>query len=213
MTLTTRERRAKGATPLLTAKQLRVLRYFRDYRRQHGVSPTLEEAADHLEVSKITVYEHLNQLVHKGAVRRDRAKARAVEILYDPDGDAAPPAVRVLGTIAAGRPIEAVEEGEEFAFSDLIPDAESHYLLRVRGQSMIDDHIADGDLVVVEHRSTARDGEIVVAIVGEEEATLKRFYRDGDRIRLQPANESMAPIYPEHVEIRGVVRGVVRTFR
>ncbi len=203
---------------MLTEKQLRVLRYFRDYRLENGISPTLEEAAAALGVSKITVYEHLKQLAKKGAVHRDRAKARAVAILYDPDADTATPSWRaasvpILGTIAAGRPIEAIEDAEEFSLTDLIPDGGGHYLLRVQGKSMIDDHIDDGDLVVVEHRQTARNGEIVVAIVDGEEATLKRFHREGRRVRLQPANAEMDPIYPESLEIRGVVEGVIRRFR
>jgi repressor LexA len=203
---------------MLTKKQLRVLRYFRDYRKECGISPTLEEAAAHLGVSKITVYEHLNQLVKKGAIHRDRAKARAVAVLYDPDAEAPSgswdaPTVPVLGTIAAGRPIEAVEDPEEFCINDLIPRREGYYLLRVRGKSMIDDHIDDGDLVVVERRQTAENGEIVVAILEGEEATLKRFFAENGRIRLQPAHPSMEPIYPTEVEIRGVVRGVVRRFK
>jgi len=206
-----------GTEPMmLTQKQLRVLRLFRDFRREHGVSPTLEEAADHLGVSKITVYEHLKQLAKKGAVHRDRAKARAVAILYDPDAEAeASPeepaaTLPILGTIAAGRPIEAIEHPEEFAITDLIPQRDGFYLLRVSGKSMIDDHIDDGDLVIVEHGQTANNGEIVVAIVDGEEATLKRFYRERGRVRLQPANATMEPIFPNEVEIRGVVRGVVR---
>lgn len=205
--------------PTLTQKQLGVLRYFRDFRREHGISPTLEEAAEHFGVSKITVYEHLNQLVKKGAVHRDKAKARAVSILYDPDAEPAPvfeesPRVPVLGTIAAGRPIEAIEDGSEtFGITDLIPSQDGFYLLRVQGKSMIEDHIDDGDLVVVEHRETAHNGEIVVAIVDDEEATLKRFYRENGRVRLQPAHPSMEPIYPTKIEVRGVVRGVVRRFR
>ena len=209
----------RADAPMLTEKQLGVLRYFRDYRLENGISPTLEEAAEHFGVSKITVYEHLNQLVKKGAVRRDKAKARAVAILYDPDaavendaGDEGP-SVPILGTIAAGRPIEAIEDPEQFSFADLVPDSQGYYLLRVRGKSMIEDHIDEGDLVVVEHAKSARNGEIVVAIVDDEEATLKRFYREEGRVRLQPANETMNPIYPEHVEVRGIVRGVVRTFR
>jgi len=201
---------------MLTQKQLSVLRYFRDYRQEKGLSPTLEEAAEHLGVSKVTVYEHLNQLIKKGAVRRDKAKARAVAILYDPDAEdaaAESPSVPILGTIAAGRPIEVIEDPEQFRFSDLIPDSEGYYLLRVRGKSMIEDHIEDGDLVVVEHGKTAQNGEIVVAIVDGEEATLKRFYSEKNRVRLQPANSTMEPIFPSDVEIRGVVRGVVRSFR
>ncbi len=207
----------------LTQKQIRVLRFFRDYRREAGIAPTLEEAARELGVSKITIYEHLNQLVKKGAVRRDKARARAVSILFDPDQETeagglgaggSGATLRLAGTIAAGQPIEAVEDQEEIRVDELIPHGDGYYLLRVRGNSMVEDHIDDGDLVVVERRKTARNGEIVVAILEDEEATLKRFYRDKNgNIRLQPANSSMSPIYPDQIEIRGVVRGVVRTFR
>lgn len=203
----------------LTEKQLGVLRFFRDFRHDRGISPTLEEAAAELGVSKITVYEHLNQLLKKGAISRDKAKARSVSILYDPDtesgsGPGSARGLPLLGTIAAGRPIEAIEDREEMLLTDLVPTGEDHYLLRVRGKSMVEDHIDDGDLVVVERRSVARNGEIVVAIVDDDEATLKRFYReDGGRVRLQPANSSLSPIFPDRVVIRGVVRGVIRRFR
>ena len=205
---------------MLTEKQIRVLRYFRDYRREKGISPTLEEAAQALGVSKITIHEHLNQLSRKGAVHRDRAKARAVAILHDPDGDGdmsfegKVPTVPLIGVIAAGRPIEALEDREDLQLTELVPTGERIYLLRVRGKSMIEDHIDDGDLVVVERRETANDGDIVVAILDDEEATLKRFYRERNgMIRLQPANSSMEPIYVSRVQVRGVVRGVVRRFR
>ena len=205
---------------MLTEKQIRVLRYFRDYRQEHGIAPTLDEAAQALGVSKITVHEHLNQLSLKGAIHRDRAKARAVAILHDPDadrasaGDAAVPTLPLVGTIAAGRPIEALEDREDVPLTDLVPTGDRMYLLRVRGKSMIDDHIDDGDLVVVERRETARDGEIVVAILEDEEATLKRFYREPNGlVRLQPANVEMQPVVTDRVQIRGVVRGVIRRFR
>ncbi|MFY9342508.1 MAG: transcriptional repressor LexA [Planctomycetota bacterium] len=205
---------------MLTEKQIRVLRYFRDYRRDHGIAPTLEEAAQALGVSKITIHEHLNQLCRKGAIHRDKAKARAVAILLDPDADEnaesvpAVPSLPLVGSIAAGRPIEALEEREEVKLTDLVPTGDRVYLLRVRGKSMIEDHIDDGDLVVVEKRETANDGEIVVAILDDEEATLKRFYRERNgMIRLQPANSDMAPIFTSRVQLRGVVRGVVRRFR
>jgi repressor LexA len=204
----------------LTQKQIAVLRYFRDYRRENSISPTLEEAAAALGVSKITIHEHLNQLAQKGAIHRDRAKARAVSILHDPDAESeealrgAVPTLPLVGRIAAGRPIEALEDREELALTDLVPTGDRIYLLRVRGKSMIEDHIDDGDLVVVERRETARDGEIVVAILEDEEATLKRFYREPNgMIRLQPANAEMAPVYVNRVEVRGVVRGVIRKFR
>jgi repressor LexA len=205
---------------MLTEKQIRVLRYFRDYRREKGIAPTLDEAAQALGVSKITIHEHLNQLTRKGAIHRDRAKARAVAILHDPDAseepprEAAMPTLPLVGLIAAGRPIEALEDRQEVALTELVPTGDRIYLLRVRGKSMIEDHIDDGDLVVVEKRETAHDGDIVVAILEDEEATLKRFYREPNgMIRLQPANSSMEPIYTSRVQVRGVVRGVIRRFR
>ena len=147
-------------------------------------------------------------------------------VLFDPDArpatrssaksssNASPvPTLPVLGSIAAGRPIEAIEDREEIELTSLIPCDDAHYLLRVKGKSMIDDHIDHGDLVIVERRETAKNGEIVVAIVNDDEATLKRFFRDGSRIRLQPANTEMEPIYPDNCEIRGIVKGVVRRFR
>ncbi|MBL9079250.1 MAG: transcriptional repressor LexA [Planctomycetes bacterium] len=204
---------------MLTEKQIRVLRYFRDYRRDKGIAPTLDEAAQALGVSKITIHEHLNQLTRKGAIHRDRAKARAVAILHDPDAEddrvsAPAPTVPLVGMIAAGRPIEALEDRQEMSLTELVPTGDSIYLLKVRGKSMIEDHIDDGDLVVVERRETALDGDIVVAILDGEEATLKRFYRERNgTIRLQPANSSMEPIYTTRVQVRGVVRGVIRRFR
>jgi repressor LexA len=205
---------------MLTEKQILVLRYFRDYRREKGIAPTLDEAAKALGVSKITIHEHLNQLTKKGAIHRDRAKARAVAILHDPDAPAgseapsATPTIPLVGRIAAGRPIEALEDREEVSLTDLVPTGDRMYMLRVRGNSMIEDHIADGDLVVVERRETARDGDIVVAILEDEVATLKRFYREPNgMIRLQPANAEMQPLFVSRVELRGVVRGVIRRFR
>ncbi|MEO6595782.1 MAG: transcriptional repressor LexA [Planctomycetota bacterium] len=205
---------------MLTEKQIRVLRYFRDYRRERGIAPTLDEAAQALGVSKITIHEHLNQLTRKGAIHRDRAKARAVAILHDPDAGedvlsgSAVPTLPLIGMIAAGQPIEALEDRQDISLTDLVPTGDRIYLLRVRGKSMIDDHIDDGDLVVVERRETANNGDIVVAILEGEEATLKRFYREANgSIRLQPANDSMDPIYTTRVQVRGVVRGVIRRFR
>lgn len=205
---------------MLTEKQIRVLRYFRDYRRERGIAPTLDEAAQALGVSKITIHEHLNQLTKKGAIHRDKAKARAVAILHDPDAKDEPvaqraaPSIPLVGMIAAGRPIEAIEDRQDIPLTELVPTGDRMYLLRVRGKSMIDDHIDDGDLVVVERRETAADGDIVVAILDDEEATLKRFYRESNgMIRLQPANSTMEPIFTSRVQLRGVVRGVIRRFR
>lgn len=201
----------------LTGKQIGVLRFFRDYRQEHGISPTLVEAAKALGVSKITIYEHLNHLVAKGAIIRDKAKARSVSILYDPDRpeptrEKETSSIPLLGTIAAGKPIEALEDREEIALSDLIPNGDDYYALRVKGHSMIEDHIDHDDLVIIRRQKTASNGDIIVAIVDGEEATLKRLYMDKGQIRLQPANAALSPIYPTQLEIRGVVCGVVRRY-
>ncbi len=204
---------------LLTSKQLDVLRFIRDYRRENALAPTLEEMAKNFGVSKITIHEHLSHLERKGAIFRARARARGITVLYDPDspeGRGLIPSdvsLPVLGQIAAGRPIEAIEDREMIPLSELVPHGQNHYLLRVRGDSMIEDHIQDGDFVIVERREIARNGETVVAIIDDNEATLKRYYREPNHIRLQPANPNYPPMIRNKVEIRGVVVGVVRKIR
>ena len=207
-----------------TDRQVAILEFLQRYRRMSGKSPTLGEIAEHFQVSKVTVHDHVRQLETKGAVRKAPHRARALEILdpnyLDPDpaeeaSDAVLP-VSVLGRIAAGQPIDAVETPETFDLADLLPMGRDHYALQVCGSSMIEDGIHDGDLVIVERRTSADDGETVVAIVDDEVATLKKLYRekiDGRPMyRLQPANETMEPIYTETLEVRGVVIGVVRKY-
>ena len=198
-----------------TPKQLQIMNFIRDYRRENHTSPTLEEIGNSLGVHRVTVHQHVAALVKKGAIRKLPQRSRSIEILdrnYLPD-----PTVKVLGRIAAGRPIEALEDAEPYTLEELIPiePGKEAYLLRVVGHSMIDDHITDGDLVMVDRSQTPREGEIVVAVV-DGEATLKRFYREPDgSVRLQPANATMEPIYvrpPQRLDIRGVVRGVIRRF-
>jgi repressor LexA len=197
-----------------TPKQLQIMKFIQDYRKTTGTSPTLEEIGKQLGIHRVTVHQHVGALVKKGAVQKLAQRSRSIEIL---DREFLPkPTIPLLGRIAAGRPIEAIEETESLTVEELLPiDPANAYLLRVSGHSMIDDHIADGDLVIVEPRNAARDGEIVVAVV-DGEATLKRLYREGpDSWRLQPANASMAPIFvrpPSKFEIRGVVRGVLRRY-
>jgi repressor LexA len=198
-----------------TPKQLQIMTFIRDYRAQNRTSPTLEEIGNSLGVHRVTVHQHVAALVKKGAIRKLPQRSRSIEIL---DRDYLPDAtVMVLGRIAAGRPIEAVEDPEPYTVDELLPIApgQESYLLRVVGQSMIEDHITDGDLVMVDRSQQPRNGEIVVAIM-DGEATLKRFYREPDgSVRLQPANSSMEPIYvrpPQQLDVRGVVRGVLRTF-
>lgn len=207
--------------PSYTERQLAILEFLVRFKRIRGVHPTLEEIAQNFGVSKVTVHDHMKQLEKKGAIRREPHLARALEVL-DPSflerEETAPAALElvVLGKIAAGGPIEAIEDPYTVDLSDLIPMGREHYALRVQGQSMIDEGIRDGDLVIVERRSHASDGETVVAILPDNEATLKKFYREkspgGPRYRLQPANEALSPIYTDELEIRGVVVGVVRRY-
>jgi repressor LexA len=196
-----------------TMKQRDLLEFVSRYQREHGVSPTLEEIGDTLGVTRVTAFQHVRALQRKGAVRQEPRSARSLEILdpaFQPTAG-----IPILGTIAAGAPIEAVEAPEPFAEDDLFPSRGDHYLLRVRGDSMIEDHIADGDLVLVERRSDARDGDTVVAILegeGTEEATLKRYYREAGGVRLEPRNRRLAPLRVPRCEIRGIVRGVLRRY-
>lgn len=197
----------------LTRRQRDILEFFRDYVDRQGISPTLEEIAAHFGVNKVTVFGHVAEMERKGILKR-RAKgvSRGLEIVDGESQTGGAPSLAILGKIAAGSPIETIEEPERLDFADLVPEGRDIYALRVTGTSMIDDAIADGDIVVVERRSTARNGEIVVAVLPDGEATLKRFYRESGRIRLQPANATMQPIYVDDVEIRGVVTGVVRRY-
>lgn len=200
-----------------TPKQLQILRMIYDYQQEHGYSPTYAELARQLGVSTITVFEHLEALERKGAIRRRRHEARSVEITEPTFLRQTQQASRFLpikGLIAAGRPIEAValDAAEELPLADVFACKQNSYLLRVRGESMIDDHICDGDLVVIEARETANDGDIIVALDENGNATLKRIYRENGRIRLQPSNANMAPMYvePHNCRIQGIYRGLVR---
>ena len=209
------------SSPPLTKRQRQILDYYQGYVVLHGISPTLEEVAQHFEVNKVTIFGHVAELERKGLLSRAGKRVSRGLQLTDLAGENSRStstgagrgnAIPILGRIAAGSPIEAIEDREELEFSDLIPPGAEVYALRVRGESMIDDGIRDGDMVLVERRSEARNGEMVVAILPGEEATLKRFHREGKRFRLQPANAAMQPIYTDAVEIRGVVLGVIRRF-
>ena len=199
--------------PPLTRRQNQILEFFRSYTEENGISPTLEEIAQAFEVNKVTIFGHVSELERKGVlVRAAKGVSRGLQIVDDSPPANEGPRVAVLGRIAAGAPIEALEDPETLDLESLIPKDRDVYALRVAGTSMIDDGIRDGDLVLVERRSHAYDGEVVVAILPDEEATLKRFYREGDRVRLQPANEALEPVIVDDVEVRGVVIGVVRRF-
>jgi len=201
----------------LTPRQLDVLVAIRNYRHLHGYSPTMQELADQLGTSKVTIFEHVGALEKKRVLRRDKHKARSLEIVADerlPDEDRNTK-LPLLGTIAAGSPIEAVENREELDLEQLFHAKNGVYVLKVRGDSMIDDHLCDGDFVVIERRENARNGEQVVALLDTGEATLKRFYKEsGGRVRLQPANKNHQPriVDADKCRIQGVVIGVLRSY-
>lgn len=207
--------RSRSTSPnsSLTPKQLRVLTYIRDFSRAKGYAPTMQELADEFEVSKVTVFEHIAALERKGFLKRSRHKARSLQLNESIDfPDERPTRLPLAGVIAAGQPIEAVEDRETIDLESLFVSPHGTYVLRVRGDSMIEDNICDGDFVVVERRQTARNGETVVALLDEGDATLKRFYREKEHIRLQPANAAYEPIRVKDVTIQGVVVGVLRQF-
>jgi len=203
----------------LTPKQMKILTLIRTSRLTRGYSPTMQELADELGVSKVTVFEHVEALIKKGALRRAANKARSLEPTgkLDLPDEQRPTRLPLVGSIAAGLPIEAVEDREfldlEAVFNP--PRRSDVFVLRVRGESMIDEQIRDGDYVICLKTSQARNGDTVVALLDDGEATLKKFYRDRGRIRLQPANEAFEPIWVEEdrLQIQGRVIGVVRTYR
>jgi repressor LexA len=198
----------------LTKRQRQVYEYLKDHIRSRGYAPSIMEMAKEFGVtSSATVHKHLETLEKKGLIRKTGHLSRAIEVIEEPESVLSQE-YPVLGHIVAGRPIEVLENREVVS---LMPDAmdKDVFVLRVKGNSMIEDHIQDGDYVIVENRNTAENGEIVVALLDNDRATLKRFFREGRQIRLQPANSDMAPIIVKRGEfkIQGVVIGVMRKFK
>jgi len=201
----------------LTRRQREIYDFICGFVDEHGYSPSLEEIGAHFGLSSVaTVHKHVQHLVEKGMLRKAWNRSRSVEPIQSrAEADASVVPLPLLGVVAAGVPIEAIEVPETIDVPrQLVPRRGDCFVLQVRGDSMIEDQIRDGDFVVVESRPQAKDGETVVALVGGDEATLKRFYRRGRRVRLQPANSSMQPIDvpASQVEVRGVVRGLLRQY-
>jgi repressor LexA len=199
----------------LTPTQRRAACWIRDFIMEHDYAPTLAEIADGLGVAKPTVQQYLQALEEKGIIARQRYAHRSIEIVdadYAPGGGTELP---LLGRIAAGRPIEAVEVPETVDVGDALGlrDGGELFALEVRGDSMIEEGIFDGDYAVVERREAAENGQTVVALLPDGTATLKKLYREKGRIRLQPAHPDMEPIYTDEVTVQGVVRGVFRPLR
>jgi repressor LexA len=199
----------------LTKRQREILDYLQEFIQQHGYAPSLEEVGRRFGLSSLaTVHKHLTNLQDKGFIRRSWNRSRSVELLPARVGQRAID-VPLLGYVAAGVPIEAIASNETIAVPEDLVGRRETYVLRVKGDSMIDEQIRDGDYVIVERRENARDGEMVVALVDGERATLKKLYRESDgRVRLQPANPEMKPMFFEadRVRVQGVVVGLLRRY-
>jgi repressor LexA len=204
----------------LTKRQQEIFEFIRKYSARYGYPPTVRDIGKAVGLaSSSTVHAHLANLEKIGLLRRDPSKPRAIELLDRAVGSAVdsvraivrPDGLPLVGSVAAGQPVLAEENIEDYvSVPEIAGGEDGRYLLRVRGDSMKDAGILEGDLVVVSPQDTARDGEIVVALLGEE-ATVKRFFREPDHIRLQPENEAMEPIRSKEVKVLGRVVGLLRS--
>jgi len=200
----------------LTKRQREILDYIGSFIADRGYAPSFEEIARSFGYASLaTVHEHLSNLERKGYIRKSYNESRSIE-LVTPDVGAPSIELPLLGAVAAGMPIEAVQDHETLAVPpDMVSRRRDNYVLRVEGNSMIEEQIRDGDYIVVQAQESAEDGQMVVALVGGDSATVKKLYREpGGRIRLQPANPTMEPILVDAVDVRvqGIVVGVIRKY-
>lgn len=203
----------------LYKRQREILDYISQYIQVNGTSPTLQEIADAMGLSSLaTVHEHLQTLARKGVIKRFEGAVRGIQIVDDTiNASLNSIELPVMGFIAAGEPIDAYENPVDTVVvsADLVSKTKRCYVLQVRGDSMIEEGIFDGDSVVLQHQESANNGDIVVALIDNEFATLKKYYKEGsDKVRLQPANKEMAPIYvhPKNLKIQGKVTGIIRRY-
>jgi len=198
----------------LTRRQREIYDFIRQFVDEKGYSPSLEEIGSAFGLSSVaTVHKHVQHLVEKGFLKKAWNRSRSVEPMDEERTGLVE--LPLLGTVAAGAPIEVFEVDERVAVpQEMVRRRSESFVLQVRGDSMIDEHIQDGDLVVIESRQEARNGETVVALVRGSEATLKKFYKKGPKVILEPANQTLRPIEvpAEDVQIRGVVRGLLRSY-
>lgn len=198
----------------LTKRQREILDYLQDFIQQHGYAPSLDEIGRRFGLSSLaTVHKHLTNLQEKGFIKRAWNRSRSVQLIPTNSGGRSVE-LPLLGYVAAGVPIEAIATQETIAVPEDLVGRRDTYVLRVRGNSMVDEQICDGDFVIVEDRKTAQNGEMVVALLGGSDVTLKKFYRENGRVRLQPANPTMQPIFvePNQIQVQGVVVGVMRKY-
>jgi repressor LexA len=198
----------------LTKRQREILDYLNEFIQQHGYAPSLEEVGRRFGLSSLaTVHKHLTNLQDKGFIKRAWNRSRSVELVQTRPGGRAVE-LPLLGYVAAGAPIEAIATSETIAVPEDLVGKRDTYVLRVRGESMIDEQIRDGDYVIVEDRKTAENGEMVIALLGSTDVTLKKFYRENGSVRLQPANAAMQPLIvpADSVQVQGVVVGMMRKY-
>jgi repressor LexA len=196
----------------VTRRQKEVLDFLTNFVRKNEYSPSYDEIARGLGLKSLaTVHKHITNLANKGLLQRGQNRSRSIDVLPPRSRARSTDRLPLLGRIAAGLPVEATENAETLSLSDVVGNREA-FALRVRGDSMRDEHIVDGDYVLVERTNTAREGEIVVALVKGSETTLKRYYIEGKMVRLQPSNSEMDPIYVPiaNVSIQGRVLGLLR---
>lgn len=199
----------------VTKRQKEILDFVNVFIAKHGYAPSIGEIRGQFRISSpATVHQHLQNLQDKGLIRRSPNRHRSIEIIPSDGARPGGVSVSVLGVIAAGHPIESYAEAETMALPKELGADENCYLLRVRGESMINDHILDGDLVLVRKGGIAKQGQTVVALIDGREATLKKYFSDGARVRLEPSNPGMKPMYFEadRVGVQGIVVGVIRKF-
>lgn len=198
----------------LTKRQREIMDYVTEFSREKGYSPSYREIGEHFDLSSpATIHSHVEALKSKGWLKSSFNMARSIEIIPTQINWTEALELPLVGLIAAGAPIEAVQNNDTINIpADMIKDQANSYVLKVKGDSMIEDGILDGDYVVVERNPSPRNGDVVVALLDNAYATLKRFYREANRIRLQPANSTMKPIYSADPLIQGIVRGVIRKF-
>ena len=199
-----------------TRRQREVLDFLVSYKKAHRYAPSIEEIRQHFHLGSLaTVHKHLKFLEKKGAIKRQPHQSRSIEFLPCEELNLGRVVeVPLVGTIAAGQPIEAIEVAEPIAIPEEMLGRGETYVLKVRGDSMIEEQIRDGDFVIIEKRQYAEDGETVVALLQGEEATLKKFYRENGKIRLQPANPELEPILvdADQVQVQGIVIGLLRKY-
>jgi repressor LexA len=203
-----------GEDKRLTKRQRQILDFINDFSARSGYAPSYREIGEELGLnSPATIHEHVKTLEDKGFLTTDHNRPRSIELIKVQPNWAQAIELSLAGLITAGEPIEAVEQYETIAVpADFVTDSVNSYVLRVKGESMIEEGILDGDYVVVERNPSPVNGDIIVALLNNAYATLKKFYRETNRIRLQPANSSMSPIYVQDLIVQGVVKGIIRKF-